>query len=1212
MKNIFKKSLFIMAGCLLATAVWASDAKFGFESDDELNNNFTYSCEYSNGSMTIVTDKKNGGNASLKANMGGSGGKSNFLVTNESFPKISKISFYLASSDKGKTELGIEYCAKADFSSDVKTLLALTTYSSLPGMPSSVSNGTFYEVSITPSGPISGYLRFTFRQPSSSGKNLWMDDLTITYEAGPSSDATLKSLTYNGTEVPGFSGDVTGYDVVLPAGTTTVPTVVGVANDEKAKDVTVTDATGLPGTTTVTVTAENGDTKTYSILFTVDDGKPVVKGCDFPNRVGLVDIDHGADNGIGTIKAKIKFGSDRTAIAPTFTGKNIDNNWGPIVPQDFTNGPVTFMFTYIGGGNVKSYQLYIDESDPVSDDATLRSLTVAGYDIEFAPDKFTYEILLPTGTTTPPAVSYELNDEHANAVKTGASGVPGQTKIVVTAEDGVTVLTYTIIFKVNVPPSGLVTHVPEIYEAKTIAKGYGGTLSPYNGREYEVYYAGKTNDSQMTVDVKPNQKQQGIAIDNTATSCKAPDGWFVAATTSISNYSNTKMDEFIEGTGSVHKMQGCSYKMDVSGFDQFSILAKDKNVDMQNGAFKKDQRFQIFIDKVMQAEDQAATSVTVRRYDLTPGQHTIEVKALDGGASEFYGFSLRVSDQPRTKRLAGNDSSQVVLQTNRLNKILYYTKNGSKGETRLEWDGAEVSDIKLENISKDGGAGDTLALTGLANCPVGTYRYHVASYYNGIETSRVNGKFEVQSGIRVYDNSDINPTAYIGEEMEEILFRYFALTPEDVHLTWLNGKPEGVTDGGANGIYTISGIITADEGNYPYEITVTGSNTVITGSVEVKAPNWGNDPILYLHKNMKAYDDDGIYQYLVNDLHKNVMPRKTRSAGLRTPEEYSKYKWVLISDDADADNAEVLDIIRGGANLPVLNMNAFTYAAGRLDWGDPQNGTLDTTSHNGLNIYIQRSDHPIFYNKDFPNPIKIFKETDKNTVMPIRVKKQGSHCLATAYTRDINDYFHDGELQTILHEIPAAARGQKYLCFPISGACELTENGKKLLNSIVSYLTNDVQSPVTQPTLQINAFLLEGINGNINQEDNTIEVVLNSEQFEELDSLRSATPVIAWEDTKYTSITPSPDKPRDFRFANILPVVYTVTDYINRRPYSVSLRIIRSQGIDEVYTSGDWVTVYDIYGRKVATTNEDIYTMPLPRGMYIVLTESGQTIKLMR
>ena len=45
--------------------------------------------------------------------------------------------------------------------------------------------------------------------------------------------------------------------------------------------------------------------------------------------------------------------------------------------------------------------------------------------------------------------------------------------------------------------------------------------------------------------------------------------------------------------------------------------------------------------------------------------------------------------------------------------------------------------------------------------------------------------------------------------------------------------------------------------------------------------------------------------------------------------------------------------------------------------------------------------------------------------------------------------------------------------------------------------------------------------------------------------------------------------------------------------------------------AGEWVNIYDIQGRKVATTNENVYTMDLPKGMYIVQTTRG-TIKIMR
>lgn len=440
-----------------------------------------------------------------------------------------------------------------------------------------------------------------------------------------------------------------------------------------------------------------------------------------------------------------------------------------------------------------------------------------------------------------------------------------------------------------VPQSGLTIHVPEVYEAKTLAGGYGGTLAVFGGREYEVYYAGKTNESQMTVDIKPNQKQPGIAVDNTSTSCKAPDGWFEAATTSISNYTNTDIDEFVAGTGSVHKMQGCSYKMHIQGFDQFSIQAADKNVEIKDGAFRKNQRFQVFIDNTMQPEDQASTNTTIRRYNITTGEHVIEVKALGDGASLFYGFSLRIAQEPRTKWLKGNDSTQVVLQTTSPKNVYYYTKYNSMGETRLVWEGQEATGIALSTRTQDA-LGDTLVLGGTANCPVGEYRYNVIAYYNGVETSRVKGKFRVASDIQATSEIDID--AYQNEEMDQITFKYYALSADDVQLTWPNGQPQGISGNGNNGKYIIGGTPNVSgtlPQTFPFTITVAGADSIIQGKITIKALDYGQNAVLYLYKNNKAYVKDGVYKYLDGAGKYNLIARRAKEDGLRPAVQYANY-----------------------------------------------------------------------------------------------------------------------------------------------------------------------------------------------------------------------------------------------------------------------------------------------------------------------------------
>jgi hypothetical protein len=89
-----------------------------------------------------------------------------------------------------------------------------------------------------------------------------------------SSDATLSDLKVNGTTVTGFVAGTLAYNVSLPAGTTTVPTVTATPTDAGAA-VVITPATSLTGdaaarTTKIDVTSHDKTTvKNYTITFTV-------------------------------------------------------------------------------------------------------------------------------------------------------------------------------------------------------------------------------------------------------------------------------------------------------------------------------------------------------------------------------------------------------------------------------------------------------------------------------------------------------------------------------------------------------------------------------------------------------------------------------------------------------------------------------------------------------------------------------------------------------------------------------------------------------------------------------------------------------------------------------------------------------------------------------------------------------------------------------
>lgn len=92
--------------------------------------------------------------------------------------------------------------------------------------------------------------------------------VTITRQAALSDDATLKSLIYGDKEITLVADQLT-YDIALPFGTTAVPALSCETNHASAT-YDIVDATALPGSSTVTVTAEDNVTKlVYTVNFTV-------------------------------------------------------------------------------------------------------------------------------------------------------------------------------------------------------------------------------------------------------------------------------------------------------------------------------------------------------------------------------------------------------------------------------------------------------------------------------------------------------------------------------------------------------------------------------------------------------------------------------------------------------------------------------------------------------------------------------------------------------------------------------------------------------------------------------------------------------------------------------------------------------------------------------------------------------------------------------
>jgi hypothetical protein len=268
---------------------------------------------------------------------------------------------------------------------------------------------------------------------------------TINFTVAPAStNASLSDLTVNGTTVTGFNASVYTYDVVLPYGITVVPTVGSTVADNTATKVT-TDAQSLPGSTTVMVTAQDGATQlTYTINFTVTPASTNASLSDLTVNGTTVT---GFNASVYTYDVVLPYG---TTVVPT-VGSAIADNTATKVTTDAQSlpGSTTVVVTAQDGTTQLTYTINFTVT-PASTNASLSDLTVNGATVTgFSASAYSYDVVLPYGTTVVPTVGSTAADNTATKVTTDAQSLPGSTTVVVTAQDGTTQLTYTIHFTVS-------------------------------------------------------------------------------------------------------------------------------------------------------------------------------------------------------------------------------------------------------------------------------------------------------------------------------------------------------------------------------------------------------------------------------------------------------------------------------------------------------------------------------------------------------------------------------------------------------------------------------------------------------------------------------------------------------------------------------------------------------------------------------------------
>ncbi len=244
------------------------------------------------------------------------------FVTKSSYSSISNISIKLATSDKGKTFLTIETCPNADFSSDVTTVQANSTFNDA-GI---TSNKKLINYSKNIATPASGYVRITIDQGGNQNKVVGIDDIVITYSDGTSGKTSLTGAWSNAA--PSFT---VGSSAAIPTfsvtggGTLGTDYTVAYTKTDASSIVTLTDGTGAisgistaaaaTATVTATVTIVNTEkyemaTTSYDCAISVIDATPY-SAPTITEKNGTVQISS-ADEGVAVSQIKYSLDNGKT------------------------------------------------------------------------------------------------------------------------------------------------------------------------------------------------------------------------------------------------------------------------------------------------------------------------------------------------------------------------------------------------------------------------------------------------------------------------------------------------------------------------------------------------------------------------------------------------------------------------------------------------------------------------------------------------------------------------------------------------------------------------------------------------------------------------------------------------------------------------------------------------------------------------------------
>ena len=262
---------------------------------------------------------------------------------------------------------------------------------------------------------------------------------TVKLEYNKSADATLSTILIDGVQIDGFSPDRLEYDYVIPASNPklvdpAMPMVEAFANaNAQVLDI---EYNGINGITYITVKAESGAEKVYSIDFSVEKSSNSLLKDLSVNYVTILGFDP------EVFEYTVPLGA--TSAQPVITYEKSDAY--QTVTETVEMG-VNILTVKAEDGTTSVYKITFETE--YNRNTRLDDIIIAGESLEgFNPEVFSYKYELPVGTKELPEILV-ISAVDGQIVTVEEGGVNGLTLITVKADDGISSTTYIINFSVK-------------------------------------------------------------------------------------------------------------------------------------------------------------------------------------------------------------------------------------------------------------------------------------------------------------------------------------------------------------------------------------------------------------------------------------------------------------------------------------------------------------------------------------------------------------------------------------------------------------------------------------------------------------------------------------------------------------------------------------------------------------------------------------------